>query len=223
MIYNEIDYENFVKDLLKKSQIFKTKQLHAFLRNTFVTNDEIIKVVLANLQRQGYLFMSRDGWTLTKGLYQSLLEDKLFDKIDRDSNSEYKINYDIDDICKHYHKEYVESLWVIANFMPKAEAFVEANDPFTYSAIIEGKKKNSLLEVCYFPHDIANLKGELLKVIPEPTNEEIKENIKRIAILENEYDKIYVPYLGFTHLIIINDLKRDGFDVIEHRTEDVWL
>ena len=43
MIYNEIDYENFVKDLLKKSQIFKTKQLYAFLRKTFVTNDDVIK------------------------------------------------------------------------------------------------------------------------------------------------------------------------------------
>lgn len=223
MIYNVIDYENFVKDLLKKSQIFKTKQLYAFLRNTFVTNDDVIKVVLANLQRQGYLFMSKDGWTLTKGLYQALLEDKLFDRIDRDSNSEFKINYSINDICQNYRKEYVESLWVVANFMPKSEHFVEASDPFTYSAIIEGEKKNSLLEVCYFPHDIANLKGELLKVIPEPTKEEIKENIKRIAILEQEEDKIYVPHLGFTHLIMINDNKRDGFDIIEHRKEDVWL
>ncbi len=223
MIYNMIDYENFVKDLLKKSQIFKTKQLYAFLRNTFVTNDEIIKVVLANLQRQGYLFMSKDGWTLTKGLYQALLEDKLFDKIDRDSGSEFKINYCIDDICSKYRKEYVESLWVIANFMPRAEKFVEASDPFTYSAIIEGKNKNTLLEVCYFPHDIASLKGELLKVIPEPTNDDIKENIKRIAVLENPDDVIYVPHLGFTHLIVINDLKKDGFDIVEHRTEDVWL
>lgn len=223
MIYNEIDYENFVKDLLKKSQIFKTKQLYAFLRKTFITNDEIIKVVLLNLQRQGYLFMSRDGWTLTKGLYQTLLDDRLFDKIDKDSGSEFKINYDIDDICKKYKKEYVASLWVIANFMPKSEHFVEANDPFTYTAITEGNKKNTLLEVCYFPHNIAELKGELLRVIPCPSSEGIKDSIRRIAILESPEDAVYVPHLGFTYLIIINENKREGFEIIEHRTEDVWL
>lgn len=223
MIINQTVYEDFVKNLMKKSNIYKLRQIMLCLKNSFEgMTDEVARSIVYAVQKQGYCLISKDGWVLSKGLYQYLFDDRLFDKLS--TETEDRIPFCCEDVCSNYKEAFVNSLWIIADFMPSSEQFCECNSPFTYSFIREGEKKNNLIEICYFKHATADITAELVKMLPEIKSDSLKASIKRIAIVEDPSDKVYVPYLGFSHIVRINENKKSGYEVVEKREKDsLWI
>ena len=218
MVYFETDYENLLIDMMKKSSIYRLRQLVLCLTNSFAISDKEALDAIYNAQRNGYLLISTDGWVISKGLYQSMFDDKLFDKLVPIAKE--RIPFDINDYCREYRKDYVASLWLVADFMPDSKDFSECSFPFTYSFIKEGKAANSLIEICYFAHEDAELMQEMLKIQPRIDSDSLKDRIRRIAIVEDKNDAIYVPYLGFSHIVKIDERRKDGVAVIEQRKKD---
>ena len=60
----------------------------------------------------------------------------------------------------------------------------------------------------------------MLKIQPRIDSDSLKDRIRRIAIVEDKNDAIYVPYLGFSHIVKIDERRKDGVAVIEQRKKD---
>ena len=80
MIYNIETYSEFITRILKKIPYIKTEILIRCLVNYYPNvNEKMAKEILYDIQSNGECLMSTDGWTLTKGMYYRISDDKFRD------------------------------------------------------------------------------------------------------------------------------------------------
>lgn len=223
MSYIIENYQNIVKEILNKIGICRTRQLVNCLKNRFKElDDEGALDILRALQRNRYLMLSQDGWTLTVGAYMQFANDKFFDKTIT-SPTEFAIPYDIGQIL-NINKNIVNSMWIVADMFPDSKDFVLCNSPWDicFSTMPNEKHKGRLFQITTIGKGEENSKAELIKSLPAVSSESFRDVIRRIAIIEDENMAFKVPHLGFFFICKIDEKSPIGYKIIEQRKDNVW-
>ena len=114
------------------------------------------------------------------------------------------------------------------DMLPDSMDFVLTNKP--YQITFASRKTNRLYEIIVIPEDEEELRIAMLNEIPHDYYDEMKNVIRRIAIIEVEDHEWKIPKnMGFTHIVAI-DKKYDPnnkkhFHVIKNRIRDkeqIW-
>ena len=223
MIYNIETYSEFVTKILKKIPYIKTEILIRCLVNYYPNvNEKMAKEILYDIQSNGECLMSTDGWTLTKGMYYRISDDKFRD------NFHYHNDYRLDDVSKYLRdldKDDVDIMWLVADLMPDSENFIVCDTPWNIMFDVPSDEfsEAKLFQLIKIPGDVENERIELLKnskrLIPE---DKVINSIRRIALIENPDNAFKIPKLGFTHICVLDPKQTKGYRVVEKRTKDIW-
>lgn len=226
-------YKDYVMCIMNKLSLVRTDQLVVCITNKFKNADDALMKkmdknlameILLGLQRQGEIYLSEDGWTMTKGMYWRLTDDRYRDNI-RYSNI-YKLPA-INKVCEKYNVARTQCMWYIAANMPDAEDFAITESPWTFAYTTEAKPEkgeiSKLHEVIYFPKTREDALCHILNVIPKIQSDNFKECIERIAIVENKNCEWKIPYVGFTKIYAINHDNENHLELIKDRSnEKIW-
>lgn len=223
MIYNIETYSKFIVKILRKIPYIKTDILIRCLVNYYPNvNEKKAKEILFDIQANGECLMSQDGWTLTKGMYYRLSDDKFRD------NFHYHNDYRLDGVEKYLkdlNKDDVDVMWLVADLMPDAENFIVCDIPWNIMFDVPSNELSEpkLFQLIKIPKEVEDERIELLKnsktLIPEG---KARNSIRRIALIENKDDAWKIPRLGFTHVCVLDSKQTKGYRVVETRTEDIW-
>ena len=223
MIYNLEDYEEYVRGLLKKVPLMRTEQLKICLRKTFVNMPEdVTQSILVAIQRRGYLLMSVDGWTMTKGIYVELTGDNAFKN--HLSHGPFRLQ-EMNEICKNRNKKIVDLMWLIADLSPSSEDFFFATSPWDIAFVDEGSedKQSKIYEIIYVPERSENAKAEALRLLPKMEHKDDRAAITRIAVMENANHEWKIPHKGFKFIVQIDHDSPKHYRVVKKREgEEVW-
>ena len=248
MIYGMEEYESFVRNILQKIPLLKTEQLIKCLINSYNDIDEdVAKNILTAIQRRGYILLSSSGWAMTKRMYKTLSNDVrniyvkqknevtgLYDPyfylgdtihvFSKDHSKETEKQ--IEDLISQKHKDIIDCMWIVADMMPESEDFSFGNAPWTLMFCTNATEKSSgkLFQIVKIPKKTEDSRIEMIKSWPKIKDKETLKNIRRIAIIEDENHAWKVLYLGFTHVIKINENLPKKYEVIgEPRTsKELW-
>lgn len=216
------NYKLFVNNILKRMPLLLTEQLIQCLINFYknkekITKQEALEILIA-LQRQGELYLSQDGWTMTKGMYWRITDDKYRDSVKYDGI--YRIDT-IDKVCSRINKEQISSFWVVVNNMPNSNDFAVASSPWHFVFTTEETKTSPscLYEVTYLPRSREDGMIPMFRSLPK-YNDEYKKNVKRVAIVENKSIVWRLPYIGISDVYLA---KNNNLELVETRKpEDAW-
>ena len=223
MIYNIETYSEFIGKILRKIPYIKTDILVRCLVNYYPNvNEKMAKEILFDIQSNGECLMSKDGWTITKGMYYRISDDKFRDEIRY--HNECRLD-DIEKYLRELDKEDVDVMWLVADLMPDSENFIVCDTPWNIMFDVPGNEfgEPKLFQLIKIPSDVENERIELLKnsrrIIPE---EKVINSIRRIALMENPDNAWKIPRLGFTHVCVLDPKQTKGYRVVERRTKDIW-
>ena len=243
MIYGKDDYEELVRNMLKRVPVLRTQQLNISLKKTFQgMTDAVASAILLSLQRQGYLLLTDDGWAITKGMYLKLTADKFFDETrDRgremnklgsvihtyeiDGSDRIKTEASIDELMGQKMHDIVDCMWAAVDMMPDSEDFILSCPPFTVSFATpsDEDRDGKLFELIKINAGNEDATIRLLYDLPKIEDAEIKKIVNRVAIIENEAHAWKVPYLGFSAICCLDKNEECGFRIIEKRnSEESW-
>ena len=243
MIQGINDYEDFIRNLLKKVPLMYTEQLIIALKNTFNdVNDTLAASILLALQRRGYLLLSESGYVMTKGMYRKLTSDKFYDGITL--NSDIRIPEEIykfttkkvaitngftkekwakdkrgtvDSFLDKNGKALLNCMWVIVDMLPSSENFILGNSPWNIVFDKEANEKSDgiLYEVTYIPSNLMRVRCEALKQLPPIEDKEFRNQVRRIAIVDDESNIDLIPKIGFSHICKLNPELDTRYEVIK--------
>lgn len=221
------DIQDYVKEILNKVGLLKTKQLQLFVSNKYqdLSDSEALDV-LKVMQRSGYLYMSQDGWAMNKGTYERITGDTFHDKCTL-NNYDNVITFDIGKEMDA-NLNIVDCLWPVADMAPRSENFVLTSHPWSVSfAINTDKDGNSiqgrLYQVLKVPNGSERIYAELIRQMPKIQDKDTRESIRRIVIIDDENDSWMIPHLGVSCVICLDENEKRGFKIIEKRSdEDLW-
>lgn len=220
-------YFDFLKKLINKVQIIKLKPLLTILMKKYnFCEDKCYEIVL-EAQKSNYLLVSKDKYVMTLGFYVVAAEDKFYDATEMNNYLNH-INFNFGPYVKE-RKGWFDCLTVVAEMMPISEHFFVPQDPWNFAFCTPeefvGEEDGGgfelepcLYEIIYIPKKTSTVLCQALAnfKIEDP---EIKNSVKRIAVLEDVNDAYKVPYVGFTNLININ--IRGTMKIVEQR-ENPW-
>ena len=88
----------------------------------------------------------------------------------------------------------------------------------------DGEKKDMLYQIAYVPKRTEDIEFELMRNLPKVDHQELRDSVRRIAVLENEKSIDKVPYVGFTHICKINEKTERGYEVIKspRKRTEAW-
>ena len=243
MIYGKDDYEELIRNLLKRVPVLRTKQLRIAMQKAFEgMTESVASAILVALQRQGYLLLTDDGWTITKGQYLKLTGDKFFDETrergrelnklgskvhiyEIDGADRIKTEASIEELMGKKMKDIVDCMWAVTDMMPDSEEFILSCPPFSLSFATPGDEENpgKIFEIIKINSSSEDATVRLLFDLPKIEEKEMKSYIHRIAIIENPDHAWKVPYLGFSAICCLDENEDCGFRVIEKRpNEEAW-
>lgn len=218
-----LNYKLFVNNILSRVPLLLTKQLTQCIVNYYkgqegIDENNALQVLFA-LQRQGELFLSKDGWTMTKGMYWQLTGDKHHDFVSSDGL--YRVEK-IDKSYKLNSSDQVIAFWLVAKYMPDSNDFSRASSPWNYVFTTKETKTNPsyLYEVAFLPRSREDAIVHMLRVLPKYDVEEFRKHVKRILIVENPNIIWRIPYVGISDIYVI---ENGNIKLSESRKpEEVW-
>lgn len=238
-------YETFVRSILKRVPLLKTEQLIKALVNNFEDIDkDVAKSILFAIQRRGYVMLSETGWAMTQAMYLGLTSDKFFDGVIK--NNAYRIpekiyQFGIDKetekngplkeitIEEEVHKNRLQlqkCMWLVIDMLPDSFDFVVTETPWNVVFVSEPSddRDGLLYQITYIPSKNEDLHIEILKSLPKIEDKELRENIRRIAIMEDERHAWKLPYIGFSHICVIDDNEEAHYRILNtgRKREDMW-
>lgn len=220
------DCEEYAKNILQRIPILRTKQLAKALYklSAYVSGEEEALIFLHKIQRRGYLFMSPDGFTLSRGAYSMAANDRLLTTVDY-ANGQFAIP-DIGPTL--YKKNLITSatdcFWIVCDFLPYSYEFIaNLTPPWSVCFDVKGSDgKNRVYQVMKIKKGDAYQTAMILKSLPQ-VPKEVQSNIIRIALLEDPREKDVIPAAGFKFLCTIDERKRRGYTIIEKREgNEIW-
>ena len=187
--------------------------------------------------------MSEDGYAMTQGYYLNITRDFFFDGIVKNNSLRvpkkiylYGINEEgktgplkelkLEEQITKKDKQNIACMWLVIDMLPDSFEFVIGDRPWNVIFTTEATetKKGLLYEVTYIPQDSEDINIEIIKNIPKVDAKELRESIRRIAILEDERHEWKVPHLGFTHICKIDEEKSNGYRLINkpRKLSEAW-
>lgn len=226
MINTYQECEEYAKNILQRIPVLRTKQLARALYQMCpnVTSLSEAMFTLKRVQRKGYLFMSPDGFTVTRGAYSVATNDRLLKEIDTKS-SEFaipKIGPELQK--KRLITNAMDCFWIVCDFLPYSYEFI-ANLTPPWAVCFDVKsasEKSKVYEITKIKRGDSYQTSEILKALPQVAPE-AKDNIIRIAVLEDPREKDIVPPLGFKFICTIDESRPRGYTIIEKREgKQIW-
>lgn len=221
-----IEYLKYVYSIVDKVHVLRLEQLILFMKGEFPSyRDEKLLEIILETQKQNYILLTKDGYVTTNNYYKMISEDKFNDGIEiNDYYCRLKINFG-PQIKKE--KKLIDCLTVVSKMIPYSKDFFIPNKfPWQVCFTVpdefietdeEGETTNSVLyQVCYISHAGVMSFREMLLQNFDIYDDESKEHIKRIAVLEDPEDAKLVPYVGFTKLVVVDGMD---YDIVENRDE----
>lgn len=219
------DCEDYAKNILQRIPVLRTKQLTRALYklSPYITSLEEARLTLKKVQTRGYLFMSPDGYTVSRGAYSVASNDRHLLNVNPAGRE-----FAIPEIGKLlYEKRLITSatdaFWIACDFLPYSYEFI-ANlaHPWSLCFTEDSSAKSKVYQITKIKKGEGYQMAEVLKSLPE-VPKEARDYIVRIAILEDEREKDIIPHLGFRYFCSIDEKKARGYTVIEKREDkDIW-
>ena len=249
MIYGMEEYEDFIREILRKVPILKTEQLKICLMNSFNDiSEEVAREILTAIQRRGYILLSKAGWAMTKRMYKDItndvrgtfikvkdeetglydpyhyLEEKL-SVYGKDHNKIIKCDY-VENLISEKKKDIVDCMWIIAEMMPASEEFCFGNTPWTvmFHSPPTEKVDGKLFQISKISSKTEDSRIEMIKSLPKIKDKNLLKNIRRIAIMDDENHAWKIPYLGFTHVLKIDESIPKKYKIIgePRQMKEIW-
>lgn len=238
---NSKKYSSFIIEIVHKLPVIPIRLLIIALINYFEelgSDEKIAFQILKNIQYNGHILLTDNGWAMTKKAYRFYTNDRypkfdlrsefrLGDKINiYDDGNPQKIikSVDINDVISHGYKKILDSLWVAFDLLPESRDFIVGMDPWN---IMFCSKYDDEPAHCYeivrISEDMSNVMKDRLSNLTPIIDPEEQENITRIAIVDKEYQVNMVPKVGFRHICVLDDESDTGYKVIRNREKNVWL
>lgn len=219
------EYKEFVTKITNIQPIMRTEQMKIIISKCFGQPIETVDEVLFAMKASSILILSVDGWCMSLGEYRKLTHDYFLTKCSSDDD-EYRRASEIESKLKHVNMDVVDSLWLVADMMPKSENFILTNPPWTISFCTKAEENKSplLYQITVIRKGEEYVKSEMLKTLPEITNKHIKDSIRRVAIIEDDSFAFMIPKIGFSHIVCLDDKSASKYRIIEKRTDtkDRW-
>lgn len=246
-------YEDFVRRVMAKAPILYTRQLISAMVNEFayssMTENFVANVVLPEVQRRGYIMMSESGWVMTSMMYRMLSGDRF--SVGYNLHGPYKLNKTIDvysndsesiiesstpDVlvaklpCGRDRLDEIDAMWIVCDNMPNSDDFILGATPpwdamFTIPVDPAGEAKASgnLIQITRIHHATLSADIERLRSLPRVLAKSQQDMIQRLAIIDDEEDMKYIPYIGFRFICKIDFTSPTGYRIIGNRApEHAW-
>lgn len=226
------EYQESIRRMMRKVPVMRTQQLVLAIQHLSRKNvsEDVAMIYLTDMQSNGYLCMSIDGWAMTKGAYTAITGDNRYIRLEY--KAPFIINFEIDTLVEkyltshqNYYKNLVDSMWVTVELLPLSEEFIATNFPWSISFIIYNKRidKSYLYQITNISKRKEDAHIELLKDYARVDDEDLRKTYRRIAIIEDEKHAWKVPHLGFEFICVIDKNTPTGFRIVETRNEDeMW-
>lgn len=230
MINNTEDYQQFVESIINKCGVLRTNTLINCLMKYYanIENRSDALYILRTLQEYTDLMLTDDGYAVTKGCYLRLADDPAL------MNMRYvdmeKLPADIIHINDSYDEDLLECMTIVADMMPDSRYFIVTGYPWMIQFIVnargnpdeEGYRPSRLFQICKIENANEIPFSVLLNSLPEFSDAEYKEHIRRIAIIDNANQSYLVPKLGFTAICTYDpDNIETEYMIVETRSQDV--
>lgn len=226
MIFHLSEYEAVVQKVFEKTPVIKTEQLILFLTKTFAISDaELPLKILHALQRNGTLFLSKDGWTVSKPFGEWAFASSRCSDNDGNGLGEIEPVLRLGQIQSLRNIwDITDCFWLLLDSLPDSMDFVIPQVPWSLAFYLKTPDETvKLCELVRIRSGEEFIKGELLKCLPKIENREAREGIMRIAVMDDETRIWTVPHIGFTHICKLDDENGHHYRVIEKRAqEEVW-
>lgn len=222
MIINTEEYQSFVESIMYKCGVLRTSTMINCLMNTYETiqsiNDAIY--VLQVIQDFSEVMLSDDGYIITKGCYLRIVDDPYFLNI-RYGQQINKVPSGIIHITQASDKAMIECMPIIADMMPESLDFLVTEFPWKLQFISRETKR--LYQVCR----ISNIEeipiSILLNSLPELSDADYKNHIRRIAIIDDKSHAYLIPKIGFSVICTYapNNIQKE-FEIVQKREKNAW-
>ena len=219
MLENYEEYADFVKHITQTVPLIKTEQLKLMIANYFNQPLESTDSVMFALQRNSIVLMSVDGWSMTTGQYIRLTGDRFLQQRNIHNEDEYNRLPKMDNICREVNRPLSKAMWLVANMLPDSKDFILAAQPWAVAFVTEEKegRLSCLYEITYIARGYEYTRSEMLKELPKIKSNHVKDGMRRICILDDEGYAFRVPYIGFSHIVVIDHSKENHYRVVETR------
>lgn len=224
MYYNlQNDCSLFVRNLMNKVGFLKTKQLVVCMLNSIEelnNKEEDAMHALKVLQKKNYLIMSKDGYVMKRKLYADLTGDKFYDKIDE--TKEQFIPFEMAEYAKNY-QGLIDCFWIVADMMPLSKDFYLGDNLWKYVFDVDLEDKHLLYEIAYYPSKKIDILNEILKHTSQIPHDDVKDNLRRIVLTDDEEACKKVRKLGVNGVAVVDNKNKKGYRLVDKRkAKDVW-
>ena len=220
MIINTEKYQSFVESIMYKCGVLRATTMINCLKNQYETiqsiNDAIY--VLQVIQDFSEIMLSDDGYIITKGCYLRIVDDPYFLNI-RYGQQINKIPAGIIHITNSSDIEIIECMPIVADMLPDSFNFIVTGFPWKLQFISNSK----LYQICHVSTVEEIPFSILLNSLPEISNADYKNHIRRIAIIDDPSHAYLIPKIGFTAICIYdpNNIQKE-YSIIQKRDKDAW-
>ena len=225
MIDRYEEYEEFVKDITRTVPLIKTEQLKLMIANYFNQPLESTDSVMFALQRNSIILMSVDGWSMTTGQYIRLTGDRFLQRRNELNEDHFNRLPKMDSRCREINRPLSKALWLVADMLPDSKDFIIASQPWAVAFVTEETRErpSCLYEITYIARGYEYNRCEMLKELPKIRSNHVKNGLRRICILDDEGYAFRVPYVGFSHIVVIDHERNSHYRVVETRNaEERW-
>ncbi len=206
---------------MSKMPVVKVSQLEKALYNLSknIKTKEDAYFILLNYQRKNHIFLTEDGYALTKQAYIISTNDRGLNDVNKNDllpKMENTLKK------KKLLTNHIYALNFVIDLLPDSLDFiVNTYPPILLSFEYQNHNGDNIIyEIIKFNDDIF-LTKELLRNMPKYLTEE-KEKVIRIAIIDNEDIKKSIPYYGIKYICKIDNRNHRGYKVLEEREGDLW-
>lgn len=220
------EYVSYIRFIVNKAHVMRLIQLKQILQKKFNLSEDLCRDLVIHAQKENYILVSADEYVMTQGYYLMNTEDKFFDGLNRRNWTNF-IEFPMQEMVKRDIGT-IKCMTVVANMMPVSENFIIPQGPWNitfyvpeeyigYDENTGNEYESNIYELIYIPHKSSTTLCNYLRQF-QFDDEETRNIVKRIAILENPDDDVKVPYIGFTNIITE---KYGNYKLISHR-ENPW-
>lgn len=218
-------YFDAMKRILQCCPCIRIKTLKTILVKSYkILDEKYANLIIENMQYHGYVLLTDDGWAITKSFYEVMSSDIYYEKLQHgDKNLLPSGMIDLSEFS--WVQTVADCMVVCADMFPLAEDFVTGSAPWyvSFATYPTERKQSRLFQITKIISGMELSNHMLLMNIDRYTEEQRRNVIRRIAIVESENAAYMVPYIGFTAIVMLDEKQAIGYRILQQRSgEEVW-
>ncbi len=226
MFRNDDEVEVFVKDTLRHVSVMTQSLLCSMIYSQFgdTVNAEYIRFLLKKMQSHGDLYLTEDGYVLTKGAYVTLTNDTRLANLQVDKYCMVKkgINYEE----SRDGTDIIDCMWLLSTMLPNVSEYVINTEPWTLQFIVPPSEKSvsRLFQVAKFKRGFESPKSLLIESSQRELNIDERKHLRRIALFDDEEMAFCVPKnLGFNIVAVVDDMQPHHYRILKKiKNSEAW-